>query len=111
MKLTDEQCELIWREAMVAARRATEETINQNPGVWYPCGFAWCVIKPANSRFANYLKKAGYASTNNYSSGLTIWNPSNNVTQWMDAKTAGAEAFAKVLTSYGINCTAYERMD
>ena len=109
-RLTDEQCEMIYREAMVAARIATEKMIEENPGFWYPCGFSWITIHPANCRFANYLKSKGVGQKA-YGSGLQIWNPSNNVTQWMDAKVAGSQAFKDVLTKYDIVCKVHMRED
>ncbi len=97
-------------EAQTAAIEATTKMINDNPGVWYPCGFAWVNIKPARGPFVNYLKGQSIGSLA-YGGGWQIWNPSNHSTQWMDAKKAGADAFAAVLNKYGIKAYADCRMD
>lgn len=97
-------------EAQTAAIEATTKMIRENPTQWYPCGFAWVVIKPARGPFVNYLKSQNIGSRA-YGGGWQIWNPSNHSTQWMDAKAAGAQAFASVLNKYGINAYADNRMD
>ncbi len=93
-----------------AAIEATFKHLRENPDQWYPCGFAWVIIKPARGPFIKYLKEqhVGQAA---YGGGWSIWNPSGHPTQWMDAKMAGAEAFAKVLREKGINAIADQRMD
>jgi hypothetical protein len=97
-------------EAFEAAKAATDAYIAANPDQWYPCGFAWVNIRPARGPLVNALKvmKAG---SRGYSGGLEIWNPSGHNTQCMDAKFAGAKAFADVLKSRGYQCTAQSRMD
>lgn len=102
--------EEIFNEARAAAIAATQKIINDNPGVWYPCGFAWVNIKPARGKFIAYLKEQeiGYLA---YDGGWNVWNPSDNHTQWMDAKFGGALAFAKVLRKYGIKAIAKSRED
>lgn len=74
-----------------------------------PCGFAWIVIHPANSRFVNILKKNGIGRKN-YGGGWCIWVSGFN--QSMMRKEAYASAFAKVLNDNGI-ARAYpdSRMD
>jgi hypothetical protein len=100
----------IWTEAHAAAVAATAATVNANPDVWYPCGFAWVRIKPARGAFVNFLKEidAGYTSEEG---GYVVYNPSGHPTQWMDAKYAGARAFADVLRKHGIQAIAESRMD
>lgn len=107
-KMTEDQ---IYQEAVIAAVAATHDMVNRNPDTWYPCGFAWVNIKPARGKFVSYLKTHHLGSTDSYAGGYTIWNPSKHPTQWMDAKMAGARAFAAVLRKYDIKATAYERMD
>lgn len=114
MSKKDEQrkaMELIYREAHSEAMVAAQRHIDANPTVWFPCGFAWVNIKPARGPFVNFLKEMKVGRTDDYYGGYTIWNPSDNSTQWMDAKEVGARAFAAVLKRYGINCTVDTRMD
>lgn len=100
----------ILTEAHSAAVAATAATVNANPDQWYPCGFAWVRIRPARGAFVNFLKEVGAGYTSE-EGGYVVYNPSNNVTQRMDAKMVGAEAFAKVLRDAGINARAECRMD
>lgn len=104
-----EFADLLFR-ARLAAAEAAASKIKENPKEWYPCGFAWVTIKPARGKFVSFLKNnsVGHAA---HDGGWTIWNPSNNHTQWMDAKMAGAEAFAAVLRAGHINANADCRMD
>lgn len=101
----------ILNRAMDAAYAATKKYIEDNPGQWYPCGFAWVKIRPARGKFVNFLKAHSIGKTDTYEGGYTIWNPSGNNTQSMDAKYAGARAFADVLKDAGIKCTPYSRID
>ena len=97
--------------ALAAAGEATDKHIAENPGVWFPCGFASVNIKPARGPFVTWLKKHGVGHTDEYLGGYTIYNPSGNPTQWMDAKEKGARAFAAELKKFGLNCTVHARMD
>jgi hypothetical protein len=72
------------------------------------CGFAWVNIKPANSKFANWLKKQGLARKGTYG-GLSMWIRDYN--QSVQKKEAYAHAFAKVLQDAGINAYADSRLD
>lgn len=72
------------------------------------CGFAWIVVKPANSAFGNWLKKNGKAKPA-YGGGLQIWVKAFG--QSMERKEAYAYAFAKVLSEAGINAYSDSRMD
>ena len=98
-------------EAFAEARKATNEYVKANGDNWWPCGFAWVTVKPATSRVAKILKDR-YQASKAYGGGIQIWNPSGHMTQQMDAKQAGARAFAKVLKDQlNINCYAECRMD
>jgi len=113
MPSKDEQIkaiELIYREAHSNAMVACQRHIDENPDQWYPCGFAWVDIKPARGPFVAFLKvnKIGHIGTYG---GWCVYNPSDNMTQWMDAKYIGALAFAQTLQRYGINATAVSRID
>jgi hypothetical protein len=95
------QAELdVFREAERAAIQAAQDHINANLGVWYPCGFAWVRIRPARGRFVEMCKDRDFGRTDDFEGGFVIYNPSNNPTQWMDAKEAGARAFAEVLKKH-----------
>ena len=95
-------------QAAVEACQAVEE---RSGGHWWPCGFAWVNVRPATQPFARWLKKAGIVEWASYQGGYDIWNPSNNPTQSMDAKEAGARAYARVLQDKGIHAYAQSRMD
>ena len=75
------------------------------------CGFAWVVIRPANSAFAHWLKKNtdGNAKSG-YGGGLHYWI--SGYGQSMTRKEAFAKAFAKVLREEGlIKAFPESRMD
>jgi hypothetical protein len=110
VKITDAASAKLLMEAFSAAEKAAADHIQNNPDVWYPCGFAWVVIKPARGPLVKYLKHTNMGRTSD-SGGFTVYNPSKNHTQWMDAKYEGAKAFAKVLTDAGYKCYAYSRID
>ena len=103
----------IYREAQLAAELAARRHIQENPGVWYPCGFTWVRIRPARGRFVEMCKDQDVGRTDDYSGGFVIYNPSENPTQWMDAKEVGARAFVEVLKKYDPNmkATVETRMD
>jgi hypothetical protein len=79
---------------------------------WYVadgvCGFAWISVRPANSSFGLWAKKAGIAKPA-YGGGLQIWV--SGYGQSMQKKEAYAEAYAKVLSEAGIKAYAGSRMD
>ena len=110
MKTPDQLHEVV-KQAFVRASEATKETIEKNPDTWYPCGFAWVRIKPARGKFVNYLKSINIGRTDDFEGGYVIYNPSQNSTQWMDAKYDGAKAFAAALREHGIDARAECRMD
>jgi len=108
--LDDEEMQRIYTRAQNAASQATADYLAQY-GDGYPCGFAWVNMSQARSRFARWLKNNGHASKGTYK-GLTIYNPSGNPTQNIDAKFAGAEAFVAVLKEEGIvDVYASSRLD
>jgi len=79
---------------------------------WYvsegACGFAWVTVRPGNSPFANYLKKAGLGSPA-YGGGTQIWVSEFN--QSVARKEAYANAFAEVLREAGLKAYAGSRLD
>ena len=83
----------------------------------YPCGFAWVTVRPVHKGntaagkaerrvFAALGLKQDYTGKN-----YELWNPGNLSVQNMDAKYVGAAAAARVLTQYGFNASASQRMD
>lgn len=86
----------IYTEAQEAAAFATDAYLRANPDHWYPCGFAWVKIRPARGRFVAMCKDRDIGHTDNYAGGFMIYNPSDNATQCMEAKEAGAAAFVAV---------------
>lgn len=72
------------------------------------CGFAEVIVKPGNSRFANWLKKNRLASTR-YGGGVSIWV--SDFGQSYQRKMAYAAAFAEVLRSEDINASVQGRLD
>jgi len=91
------------------------DTTSEITKVWEPvmdgvCGFAWVTIKPANSAFANFLKKReDFQTHKGYHGGLELWV--GGYGQSMQRKEAYARAFARVLTENGIKARAESRMD
>ncbi|MCK5020169.1 MAG: hypothetical protein KAS32_24235 [Candidatus Peribacteraceae bacterium] len=74
------------------------------------CGFASVIIKPANSAFANWVKKQDSIHTyKSYYGGLNY--PVHYFNQSLTRKEAYASAFSKVLKDNGINSYVDSRMD
>jgi hypothetical protein len=97
-------------DALMNAQRATNRyigTYGENP---MGCGFAWVVVKGARGKRAQALKDLGFKRRYD-GPGLSLWNPSGSMTQDMDAKFAGAQAYAEVLTAMGYDATPYCRLD
>ena len=74
------------------------------------CGFAHVNISPARGKFVNYLKKIGKGHKS-YQGGWDYWVSSQELGQSITRKEAYADAFAKVLKEWGINCYATSRLD
>jgi hypothetical protein len=91
---------LIYTLAQQEASKATQAYLDKHPDQWYPCGFAWVKIRPANGSFVKAMKEADLGSTDDYAGGFQIYNPSGNHTQCMDAKYEGAEIFAEILNKW-----------
>lgn len=72
------------------------------------CGFAWIVVRPGGSPFANWLKKNELASKHYYG-GVSIWVREGN--QSIQKKEAYAEAFANMLREAGVDANADSRLD
>lgn len=86
----------------------SSDTVNQwfvSDGV---CGFASVIVKPANSKFANYLKNNGLGRKHYYG-GFAM--PIRDFNQSLQKKEAYAHAFARVLNQNGIDAYVDSRMD
>jgi hypothetical protein len=73
------------------------------------CGFAEIIVKPGNSRFANWLKAQKIAEKRYYGSGISIWV--SNFGQSYQRKIEYARAFAEVLRQENIDARATGRLD
>lgn len=129
MKMQKSEMAALFERARAAAMAAGEAAIPRpmivseadglsdrpKPGgqSWYvadgACGFAWVIVKPGNSPFANFLKKEDLASKDHYYGGVSIWIREFN--QSVTRKEAAAYAMAKVLNEAGIKASAMSRMD
>ena len=73
-----------------------------------PCGFAGVIIRPANSAFANFIKKNGIGRKS-YSGGVRI--SIMEFGQSLARKEAMAYAMAGVMQKAGINAYGESRID
>jgi hypothetical protein len=83
----------------------SRETYIVSQGV---CGFAWVVIRPANSAFARWAKKT-HGLRSGYGGGLHYWI--GDFGQAYELKLAYARAFADTLREFGIRAFADSRLD
>lgn len=74
------------------------------------CGFAWVRVRPANCRFANWLKALDLARTDTYAGGVVIWISDHG--QSYERKRAHAKEMAKVLREkLGVKASHEARLD
>jgi hypothetical protein len=100
--------------AAAAASAAANKYFNESLGGqdWYPCGFAWVELNgiKMNTRDGKEFAKCGFER--NYAGGpVSLWNPSKWNGQNVDAKYAGAIAYAKVFRDAGYTVFANSRLD
>lgn len=109
----------VFNEASALADSKTTQYIDEKLGGQdaYPCGFAWVNIYEyegkkirANSNMGKALAALG-ARKSEYEKCFKVWNPSGTMMQNMDAKEAGARAFAEHLQQFGFTAYAGSRMD
>ena len=100
----------IHQEAESVARSVGEQYIAKHGEPFY-CGFAWVNIAPGTIKFARDLRKAGVVRGRSYYGGIDVWNPGGLPTQSMDVKEVAADAYVKVLGTYGIRATMMSRAD
>ena len=105
------------KKAEEAVEKWLEHWLMSNPEAFQKygeplyCGFAWVNIRPATTKFARALRKAGIVNHRSHLGGYDIWNPAGYNGQSMDVKEEGARAYARVLTNYGIKATSITRPD
>ena len=91
----------VHNSATQAAAKATEDFLAKH-GDRDACGFAWVTVyEKGSTKLGRALKAVGFKPA--YGGGLQLWNPSGHGTQSMSVKEAGAEAYADVLRSFGID--------
>jgi len=73
------------------------------------CGFAWVIVKPGNSSFAQWLKRNELGRRDSYYGGVNIWIGVYG--QCYERKVAHASAMAKHLRDNGVRATAMDRLD
>lgn len=73
------------------------------------CGFAWVAVHPANSSFARWAAKNGYAERSAYDGGIKFHI--RGFGQSVDCKYAAALAMADVLRGAGLEAYAQSRLD
>ena len=101
--------ESVHNTAIAAAQQAEADFRAQHGEPGY-CGFAWVhVSEKASTKLGRALKEVGFRKS--YQGGLDLWNPGGSGTQSMDIKEAGAQAYADVLRSFGINAYLSSRAD
>jgi hypothetical protein len=93
-----------------AAEKQTNKYIREYGEHPLNCGFAWVKVQGVRGKALNVLKEFGFKKTY-VGSGHSLWNPSQNNTQDMSAKMAGAEVYAEMLREIGINADAQCRLD
>jgi hypothetical protein len=73
------------------------------------CGFAWVIVRPGNSPFANWLKATERGTKDSYYGGVNIWI--GDYGQSMERKLAHAAAMAASLNGSGFVAQSMSRMD
>ena len=89
----------------------TEKTGGNEYGEPMYCGFAWVELPGVklSTKIGKAFEAVGFKK--GYRSGLQLWNPGGHNGQSMDAKEAGADAYAEVLESYGVKSYGASRAD
>ena len=111
MAMTDQECKDLFETAdyygKIAANEAQDQPFDivnrangktcRVPGM---CGFGWVKIKPANCKFAKWMKANGYADIDTYQGGMSYWI--SDYGQSYEKKRAYAYAFADQLKRAGM---------
>ena len=111
--------QMIHTEATSAAKAAIakflDEWNSKSGGNQYGepmyCGFAWVDVKVrSNSKLGKALQSVGFRKS--WQGGvLQLWDPAQHRGQSMDCKETGAQAYADVFRSYGIEMYMGSRAD
>ena len=90
--------EQVHKEALNEAKSATERYLSEY-GDGFPCGFAKVTAYVnGNTKIGKSFKACGFKK--NCGGGWMFWNPSLHATQNVDAKLAGAKAYANVIRKH-----------
>jgi hypothetical protein len=114
MTHTPEQVQSLFIQAKLAAKAAVKDYyVNKLQGQdAMPCGFGWVEIYGirANSKIGKVFAEFGCKKS--YNGSITVWDPGEYRGQNIDAKYAGAKAFAQVFKDAGFDKVyACDRMD
>jgi hypothetical protein len=119
LNITPEMIPEIHQKALTVAKTATVDylanwtakTGGNEYGEPMYCGFAWVELPgiKLSTKIGKAFASVGFKK--GYRSGLQLWNPSDHHGQSMDAKEAGADAYAEVLESYGVKAYGASRAD
>ena len=110
IKCTPEQFAEVHTKGLEAAAKATQAYLDKY-GDMDCCGYAWvsvCDIK-LSTKLGKAMKQCGFDKA--YGGGIQLWNPSQNHTQSLGAKEAGAAAYCDILCEHGFAAYASSRMD
>jgi hypothetical protein len=112
LEFTTQRLDEILGEASAAATRAGKKKYDEMGGDRFMCGFAWVDIYGirANSKLGKQLESFGIKK-DSWKKCHSVWDPAGLNVQNIDIKESGAEAFAKVLQSYGFKAYAGSRLD
>ena len=112
LEFTNEQLDTILVQAYTAAIKAGKSKYDEMGGDRYACGFAWVDIYGirANSKLGKQLSGFGIKK-DAWKKAFSVWDPAGLNVQNIDIKEAGADAFARVLESYGFKAYAGSRLD
>jgi hypothetical protein len=112
LEFTNEQLDTILVQAYTAAIKAATKKYDELGGDRFMCGFAWVDIYGirGNSKLGKQLAGFGIKK-DTYKKAFSIWDPAGLNVQNIDIKEAGADAFARVLESYGFTAYAGSRLD
>jgi hypothetical protein len=110
MRTSDEEMNfiVILGTAMKAGNEAGDTWDLSN---WYPCGAAKVLVKPRNSKFANWLIENEYGHNSDSMAAIIIPAP-QKYGQSMEAQTLWASAVAKVLReTFNIKASVWSYID